>query len=106
MRSPLLFLGAALCATCVTAQDAQAPLTREPLEGRANQKIERIQHEDAGSRIDELRYGGRTERVIVQPSRGPEYEVRSEPGADTRPSDTRDGPSSPSGRQRWNLFRF
>lgn len=107
MRSPLLFLGAALCATCAAAQDAAPPLTREPLDGRSNQKIERIEHEDASNRIEELRYGGRTERITVQPKGGmPAYELQSEPGSQARPADTRDGPANAAGQQRWNLLRF
>lgn len=117
MRSqPLMpFLGAAflLCASGVLAQapvaaaDPAAPLVREPVEGsRSNQKVERIQHEDAGSRIDELRYGGRTERITVQPKGGmPEYEIQPDAASGARPADTRDGPSG-AGQRRWNVLRF
>lgn len=110
MRAPLPIVLALLVATAAAAQapalapSAPASLTREPLEGRSNQKVERIEHEDAGSRIEERRYGGQTERITVQPKNGmPEYEVA--PDAN-RPGDTRDGPASAAGRQRWNVLRF
>lgn len=113
MRSQLLFVGALLCACVASAQapatgatPPPAALTREPLPGRTNQKVERIEHEDAGSRIEERRYGGQTERITVQPKNGmPEYEVQ--PDASTgRPADTRDGPASAGGQRRWNVLRF
>lgn len=46
--------------------------------GRINQRIEHIKVEDAGSRIEELRVGGQTKRITVQPKSGnaPEYEVK------------------------------
>ena len=46
--------------------------------GRINQRIEHIKVEDAGSRIEELRVGGQTKRITVQPKTGnaPEYEVK------------------------------
>ncbi|MEJ7929752.1 hypothetical protein WG922_07180 [Ramlibacter sp. AN1015] len=111
MRSPLLFLGAALSAGLVAAQAPLAPSTppaqREALEPRTNQKVERFQHEDAANRIDELRYGGQTQRITVQPKGGmPEYEVQSDPAARGRPADTRDGPSSAAGQRKWNVLRF
>ena len=115
MRFQLLIVGALLCASAASAQTPgaasatpAAPLVREPLQGRANQKVERIEHEDAGSRIEERRYGGQTERITVQPKNGmPEYEV--DPGSGSyggRPGDTRDAPSSTGGQRRWNVLRF
>ncbi|MGB6116083.1 MAG: hypothetical protein WBF97_13480, partial [Comamonas sp.] len=56
------------------------------------QRIERIVVEDAGSRVDELRVGGETKSITVQPKVGgdvPSYQVR--------PSD---------GARVWNLGRF
>ncbi|TFY96904.1 hypothetical protein [Ramlibacter rhizophilus] len=112
MRSPFLFACALACAAAAAAQapaprSPGAPLTREPLEGRANQKVERIEHEDAGNRIEELRYGGQTERITVQPKNGmPEYEVGPDRAQSSRPADTRDGPASAAGQRRWNVLRF
>jgi len=65
-------------------------LTREKLEPRKNQKIERIVVEDAGSRVDELRVGGQTQTITVQPkTEVPAYEIKPTSGA-----------------RVWNLLRF
>jgi hypothetical protein len=46
------------------------------------QRIERIQIEDGGARIDELRVGGETKSITVQPKGGmPGYEVQPLTGA-------------------------
>jgi hypothetical protein len=66
--------------------------------GRGNQTIERIRTEDAGSRIDELRVGGQTQSIVVQPKGDmPAYEVR--------PMDARPG-STQGGTRVWNFLRF
>jgi hypothetical protein len=78
-----------------------------PKDGRRNQRIERIQHEDAGSRIDELRVGGQTQSITVQPKAGvPEYGIDPPGMARNRPGDHRDGLSNANGQRFWNLFRF
>lgn len=62
---------------------------QEQPEGRKNQKVERITHEDAGSRIDELRYGGQTQSIVVQPKANvPAYEMQ------------------PGGQRFWNVLKF
>ncbi len=46
------------------------------------QRIERIQVEDGGARIDELRVGGETKTITVQPKGGmPGYDVQPVTGA-------------------------
>lgn len=61
----------------------------EQPDGRKNQKVERITHEDAGSRIDELRYGGQTQSIVVQPKANvPAYEMQ------------------PGGQRFWNVLKF
>jgi len=65
---------------------------------RGHQSIERIRFEDGGSRIDELRVGGQTQSIVVQPKGDlPAYEVR--------PPDAR-GTSAQSGARVWNFLRF
>ena len=84
----------------MSAQPAQA-------DPRHNQKIERIRIEDGGARIDELRVGGQTQAITVQPKANvPEYEFQPSDLARSRPGDNRDGLSSPSSARVWNLFRF
>ncbi len=102
-RHPLSFL--ALLAAGAAFAQAPGNATREPLEPRQNQKIERIVHEDAGSRIEEVRHAGQTERITVSPKSGlPEYEVQPPSPGRQRAVDPRD--ESNGGRRQWNLFRF
>ena len=57
--------------------------TQQPA-SKANQLIERITIEDAGSRIDEVRFGGQTKSISVQPKGGmPAYDIQPETGART-----------------------
>jgi hypothetical protein len=93
-----------------TAAGAWAQATtpqREPdLDGRRNQKIERIHVEDSGNSIDEVRVGGQTQSVRVQPKAGvPAYEVPPTDSARSGPPNTRDGFASRKQRV-WNLFDF
>ncbi|WP_313074822.1 hypothetical protein [Melaminivora sp.] len=81
---------------------------QEPLDGRRNQRVQRIVVEDGGSRVDELRIGGQTQSITVQPKAGPAlpaYEVRANDGARARPGnlDTSDTITAP---RVWNLGRF
>ena len=70
-----------------------------------NQKAEYIRVEDAGSRIDEVRIGGQTQSIHVQPKMGsmPGYEVKSTDGARSRP----DGFGDTQSKKRvWNIGNF
>lgn len=68
-----------------TAQATRTPFL-EPTSGRAaapEQRTERIHIEDASSSIDELRIGGETRTIAVQPKGGmPAYQVQ--PGSGER----------------------
>ncbi len=99
-----LTLASLMVAPAIWAQaPANAQGTTRPSEpalepGRGNQTIERIRTEDAGSRIDELRVGGQTQSIVVQPKGDmPAYEVR--------PMDVRPG-SGQGGARVWNFLRF
>ncbi len=105
MRVSIL-LGGLVLAAAAQAQPARPASPSEPLNPRENQKVERIVHEDAGSRIEERRYAGQTERITVQPKGGmPAYEVEPVATGRSRPADTRDTPS-PGGQRRWNVLNF
>ena len=79
----------------------------EPADPRRNQKIERLRIEDGGARIDELRVGGQSQSIVVQPKANlPEYEFQPTDLSRSRPADNRDGLSSPSSQRVWNLFKF
>lgn len=69
-------------------------------------QVERISHEDELSRIDELRVGGQTRSISVQPKNGaPAYEVvPSSAGAD--PSAPKGQSSGNAGRSRWPVLSF
>ena len=79
----------------------------EPLSGRSNQRTERIQIEDAGSRVDELRVGGQTQNISVQPKTGnlPAYEVQSPDGARSRAGGNAVRARHPATHQNLNTFQ-
>jgi len=101
---PVLLLIALLPAAAALAQP---PLTREPAgEPRKNQKIERIHIEDAGNRIEEVRVGGQTQSITVQPkAEVPAYEIQPSDLARSRPSESREGMAGKSQRV-WNVLNF
>lgn len=83
------------------------PELSSPADGRRNQKIERIHLEDSGSRIDEVRYGGQTQSITVQPKADvPEYGIAPPDLARSRPGDHRDGMSNATGQRFWNVLKF
>jgi hypothetical protein len=71
--------------------------------GRPDRQIERIRTQDAGSRIDELRVGGETQSITVQPAGDvPAYEVK--PTDTSRAGSAADTGST--GSRFWNVFKF
>ena len=96
----VLPLAAAMAQTPAPAE--AAPRTKE---ARPDKKIERIRTEDAGSRIDELRVGGETQQITVQPKTGgAAYEVKPPEGArGTPPASTS---NDTNGSRVWNIFKF
>jgi hypothetical protein len=116
MRPQFLLLSALLASSAAWAQvpaapapAGAAPLVQDspPLEGRKNQRIERIHVEDNGVAIDEVRYGGQTQSITVQPKANvPEYEIQPTDLARSRPADNRDGMGSATGKRVWNFFHF
>ena len=78
---------------------------QEQTPGRLNQRSERIRVEDEGSRIDELRVGGQTQSISVQPKLGnlPAYEVQPSDGVRNR---ARNGAETDTGTRVWNLKKF
>ncbi len=126
MRAITTSILASALAMVLTAAHAQAPQANtqiQPKEGvsdranaegeknapeptdKYNQKAEYIRVEDAGSRIDEVRIGGQTQSIHVQPKVGnmPGYEVKSTDGARSRP----DGFGDTQSKKRvWNIGNF
>lgn len=73
--------------------------------GLGDPAIERIRTEDAGSRIDELRVGGETKQISVQPKTAvPAYEIKPAEGARGTPPATTSNDTN--GSRVWNFFKF
>ncbi|HZY17953.1 MAG TPA: hypothetical protein VFE82_05685 [Ramlibacter sp.] len=101
-RAPL-----ALLLACAATLAHGQPAGDDAAQGRRNQKVERIHHEDGANRIDEVRYGGQTESITVQPKANvPAYEVAPANLSRSRPGDDRNGLSAAGGQRSWNLLRF
>ena len=89
------------------AQAAASAPTASAKSGRPDQTIQRIRTEDAGSRIDEVRVGGETQSITVQPKTGaniPAYEVKpSDTARGAAPSTSK---SDTTGSRVWNVLKF
>ncbi len=86
---------------------AQTPASAPPPPSvtALEQKTERITHEDAGSRIDELRVGGQTRSIDVQPKTDlPGYQVN--PIDPTRTPEGTGPGANPEGKSSWRLLNF
>ena len=119
MRALQLFLLLGLASSPLLAQNTNQNATQgnvekreqlsnpEQLGGRGNQRTERIRVEDGGSRVDELRVGGQTQSITVQPKTGdmPEYEVQSPDGARSR-AGSRSGAETNTAPRVWNVIKF
>ncbi|MET4576696.1 hypothetical protein [Ottowia thiooxydans] len=121
MRVSITTQAALLAATCLvgaaafaqapapaTAGNANAPVVREdPVQHDSRtQRIENIRIEDAGSRVDEVRSGGETKSITVQPKVGvPAYEVQP---ADRSGTGANSGETAPggAGRRVWKVLNF
>jgi starvation-inducible outer membrane lipoprotein len=95
-------LGLGLCLSA----GAQNPPPAEASPLDPGQRVERITHEDKFTRIDELRVGGQTLRIEVQPKNGaPPYEIA--PVRSTESSGQGAGErSGNAGKSSWRLFNF
>jgi hypothetical protein len=74
--------------------------------GRGNQRIEHIRIEDGRNTIDELRVGGRTQNITVQPkSSAPAFQVmpNEQSRSEGQPSS---GAGSSGSRVWWNAVKF
>jgi hypothetical protein len=84
--------------TGVRAESAQSP------DGRTEPRIQKIIHEDAGSRIDELRVAGETKSITVTPKGGmPAYDVGT--ANNNRPSGSGERETS-NGPRGWKILGF
>ena len=98
------FMARQASAQTATQEPAAAPSSSSSLPQKA---IERIRTEDAGTRIDEVRVGGETQSITVQPktgSRVPAYEVR--PSGSTKGSAPAAPTGGTTGSRVWNVLDF
>jgi hypothetical protein len=116
-RAPPAVLSAALIALSVTtvvlAQTTASPVQPQVVEAapaksaRPDQTIQRIRTEDAGTRIDEVRVGGETQSITVQPKTGsntPAYEVKPPDSAKGNAPSQSNGDTN--GSRVWNVLKF
>lgn len=109
MRTLFLSLTVALVTTATFAQNSsQVALDNAQMgaEGARDQRIERIAYEDKATRIEELREGGQTRRITVQPKGEgmPTYEV--EPAQRQYGSGAGGSQDGTNGRRTWRAFEF
>jgi hypothetical protein len=79
--------------------EAADPVPRGP-------RIERIQHEDALARIDELRVGGQTRSIDVSPKNGaPAYQIAPQ-SSGAMPSDSQGQRTGTAGKSSWRVLSF
>ena len=80
-------------------------VTRDETPGdRHTQRVEHIEFEDAGNRVDEVRTAGQTRSINVQPKAAvPAYDVQP-----VEASRMRDGEAGPgrTGRRTWKILSF
>lgn len=119
MRASYSLLLLALATAPVFAQNTSqntpqgTPAEREQLSNKEQspkgreQRVERIHVEDAGSRVDELRVGGQTRSISVQPKTGnmPSYEVQS-PDAPGNRTGSQNGAETNTAPRVWNVLKF
>ena len=106
-----LLIAAAVAALPLAAAQAQTPESgaatraKPAASARPDKKIERIRTEDGGTRIDELRVGGETQQITVQPKTGgAAYEVKPAEGVrGTSPAATS---NDTNGSRVWNVLKF
>lgn len=94
--------GAALAQNAMPS--ATAPSAAATAPSRPERAVERLRIQDAGSRIDELRVGGETQSISVQPGgNAPAYEVRP---ADASRSPAGSAAQDGAGARFWNVLKF
>ena len=97
-----------LVAPLVTPAQAALPGDAAPApSSRPDKAVQRIRTEDAGTRIDEVRVGGETQSITVQPKTGtnmPAYEVK--PSDATKGSAPSPSTSDTNGARVWNVLKF
>ena len=101
-RRPLAALAFGLCMALPAG--AQTPAESPHERASPGDRIERITHEDKLTRIDEVRVGGQTQSIDVQPKNGaPAYQIQPEAGGT---ADTGGKRTGNAGRSSWRVLNF
>jgi hypothetical protein len=109
---PLAVPAAAFAQSTAPAPESVPPTPRieaapPAASGRPDKAVQRIRIEDAGTRIDEVRVGGETQSITVQPKTGnnvPPYEVK--PSDSTKGSAPSTSSNETNGPRVWNVLKF
>jgi hypothetical protein len=110
----IAFLAFCCLAPLAQAQTATQPAPGAPLpqeksallNSRQNQTIQHIHVEDGGAKVDEVRYGGQTQSISVQPKANvPGYEVLPNDGGRERQGSAETS-SGGNGPRVWNVMKF
>lgn len=107
MRAAHLSLLLVCLASGLAQAQTAAPAPAEPADkaSRPEPRVESIRHEDAGSRIDELRVGGETKSITVKPKGdAPAYEVG--PESNNRNPAAADRERGAGGSGGWKIKSF
>ncbi|QHJ00532.1 hypothetical protein GT347_22675 [Xylophilus rhododendri] len=104
---PAAILAAALAFSLLASDVRAEELVEgpEPRTPRVEQKVEHLHVGDEGTSIDEVRYGGRTQSITVQPRGAKEYDVQPTDGARRRASE-REGGDANGGARTWKMIGF
>lgn len=106
LRLLLLFLPVWLALNAGAQTPPALPLPEAGTRQAAEPRVERITHEDGLSRIEELRVGGQTRSIDVQPKHGaPAYQVAPSRGGDA-PGESPGQRTGNSGKSSWPVLRF
>ena len=100
----VLLCGSLTTFAALAQQPAASPRDDvSPPSGQTEQAIERLRHDDAGARIDELRVGGESKSITVKPKGDAQaYEVAHKSN-NSNPAGTERDRSGPSG---WKFLKF
>ena len=99
-----LSLGLALCLSQALAQSAPAPTSPSAAKAPVEPRVERIRVEDGSVRIDEVRVGGQTQNITVQPKNMPAYELGTHSSNRNPATDNSD--SGQTGSRGWKVLGF
>ena len=101
MRLPLLL---ALCLCSLALGQAHAQTSPAPAQAAVEPRIERIRVEDNSVRIEEVRVGGQTQAITVQPKNMPSYELGTHSSNRNPATDNSD--SGQTSSRGWKVLGF